>query len=124
MGERLNYIITVSGLVQGVGFRPFIYRLANESGLEGWVLNTNENVRIGLRTDPASLDLFIDRVRQQAPPASEIGSISVELAPLEDFAGFRIIESEKPFRSGHQGESGYSRLHGLPGRYEGANKAH
>lgn len=90
----MNYIITVSGLVQGVGFRPFIYRLASESGLEGWVLNTNENVRIGLRADQASLDRFLDLVRQQAPPASEIGTISVETAPPEDFSGFRILGSE------------------------------
>jgi hydrogenase maturation protein HypF len=94
MGERVNYIITVSGLVQGVGFRPFIYRLANETGLEGWVLNTNENVRIGLRTDQDSLDRFVDQVRQQAPPASEIVSISVEVANTEILSGFRIIESE------------------------------
>jgi len=94
MGKRVNYIITVSGLVQGVGFRPFIYRLANESGLEGWVLNTNENVRIGLRTDQAALERFLDQVRQQAPPASEIGDISIEMTPSEVFSGFRIIESE------------------------------
>ena len=94
MGERINYIITVSGLVQGVGFRPFIYRLAQEAGLEGWVLNTNENVRIGLRTDQAALERFIDQVRQQTPPASEIGTINVEMAPQEVFSGFRIIESE------------------------------
>jgi len=94
MGERKNYIITVSGLVQGVGFRPFIYRLASESGLEGWVLNTNENVRIGIRADQASVDRFLDQVRQQAPPASEIGTIGVETAPQEDFYGFRILGSE------------------------------
>jgi len=94
MGERINYIITISGLVQGVGFRPFIYRLANEAGLEGWVLNTNENVRIGLRTDQVSLERFIEQVRQQAPPASEIGDISIEMGPREDISGFRIYESE------------------------------
>jgi hydrogenase maturation protein HypF len=94
MGERENYIITVSGLVQGVGFRPFIYRLANESGLEGWILNTNENVRIGLRADPNALDRFIEQIRQEAPSASRIGSINIELAPREDFSGFSIIESE------------------------------
>jgi hydrogenase maturation protein HypF len=94
MGKRENYIITISGLVQGVGFRPFIYRLAIEAGLEGWVLNTNENVRIGLRTDPAALDRFIGQIRQQAPAASRIESLSVEMAPPEDFSGFSIIESE------------------------------
>jgi hydrogenase maturation protein HypF len=94
MDKEENYIITVSGLVQGVGFRPLIYRLANEAGLEGWVLNTNENVRIGLRTEKAALERFIERIRQQAPPASEIGSIDVEPAPGEDFTGFRIIASE------------------------------
>jgi hydrogenase maturation protein HypF len=93
MIERVNYIITVSGLVQGVGFRPFIYRLATELDLDGWVMNTNENVRIGILTAPTILKQFIDRVRQQAPPASRVGGISVELALPEDYHGFEIIQS-------------------------------
>ena len=93
-GDRENYIITVSGLVQGVGFRPFIHRLANEMELDGWVLNTNENVRIGLLGDRSTVDLFADRISRESPPAAEIGSIHVENARPEDFKGFRIIKSE------------------------------
>jgi len=94
MGDRVNYIITVSGLVQGVGFRPFIYRLASELDLDGRVMNTNENIRISIQTDKLTLERFIDQIRQLAPPASEIGAISVETAPPEVFSGFRIIESK------------------------------
>jgi len=94
MGTRENYIITVSGLVQGVGFRPFIYRLAKEAGLDGWVLNTNEDVRIKVAADRAAVDRFTDQIRQQAPPASRIGDIIVETVPPEELCGFRIIGSE------------------------------
>ena len=94
MAGKANYIITVSGLVQGVGFRPYIYRLATEAGLDGWVLNTNEDVRIGLRTDPDTVEGFVERIRQQAPPASIIREISVEAVPREEYSGFRIIASE------------------------------
>ena len=90
----MNYIITVSGLVQGVGFRPLIHRLAYEAGLDGWVLNTNEDVRIGLRTDQATVNMFVERIRRQAPPASSIREITVEQAPPEEYSGFRIIASE------------------------------
>ena len=94
MGKRNTYIITVTGLVQGVGFRPFIYRLAHETGLEGWVANTNENVRIAVNADRAGLEQFIHLIRHQAPPASRIGSIHAKTTAPEKYSGFRIIESE------------------------------
>jgi hydrogenase maturation protein HypF len=94
MAGKSNYIITVSGLVQGVGFRPYVYRLAMEAGLDGWVLNTNEDVRIGLLADPGTVERFVERIRQQAPPASSIREISVEVVPREEYSGFRIIASE------------------------------
>ena len=94
MGKKENYIITVSGLVQGVGFRPFIYRLASETGLEGWVLNTNEDVRIGLRAEQQIVKSLVERIRLQAPPASSIREITIEKAKPEEYSGFRIIPSE------------------------------
>jgi hydrogenase maturation protein HypF len=94
MGKKENYIITVSGLVQGVGFRPFIYRLAKEEGMDGWVLNTNENVRIGLLAEQETAERLVDRIRRQAPPASSIREILIEKAPPEMYSGFRIIPSE------------------------------
>ena len=56
MDRPVNYLITIAGLVQGVGFRPFIYRLADEFGLKGWVNNTNENVQVCFNADPELLE--------------------------------------------------------------------
>jgi hydrogenase maturation protein HypF len=80
--------------VQGVGFRPFIYRLAHESGLKGWVNNTNENIQVMINSDPDTLRAFIDKIQNQAPPASRIESIESEEVEGQEFKDFRIIESE------------------------------
>ncbi len=94
MQREKTYLIVVWGLIQGVGFRPFIYRLANGFQLKGWVNNTNENVQIALNTDPETLEEFIAQIRLQAPPASNITSIEFRETEPEYFKDFRIIESE------------------------------
>ena len=83
--------ITIQGVVQGVGFRPFVYNLARELGIRGFVSNTSEGVII--RAEGPGLDLFIDRIRQEAPPLSRIEQ--VEIAPSEPCgcAEFSIRES-------------------------------
>jgi hydrogenase maturation protein HypF len=73
-----TYLIEVKGLVQGVGFRPFIYRLANEYKLQGWVRNTNENVLICINSVEDALIRFLNDIRQKAPPASEIVSVEYQ----------------------------------------------
>jgi hydrogenase maturation protein HypF len=91
--HNYTYLIEVKGLVQGVGFRPFIYRLAMDHGLKGWVRNTNQNVLICINTDEPGLKRFIEDIRLKLPPASDIESIDHTIAGSEIFPDFRIIES-------------------------------
>ncbi|AGH82395.1 (NiFe) hydrogenase maturation protein HypF [Psychromonas sp. CNPT3] len=69
-------LIEVCGIVQGVGFRPFIYLLAKQHQLQGWVLNHPQGVHIDVQGPENELDIFIKNIRQQAPPLSQIDSIT------------------------------------------------
>ena len=60
--------VTVTGLVQGVGFRPFVYRLATDHGLAGWVRNTTGSVEITVEGEAAALEAFVHGLRTEAPP--------------------------------------------------------
>jgi hydrogenase maturation protein HypF len=86
--------IEIVGQVQGVGFRPFVARLACAQGLTGWVLNNGDGVRIHAQGDPTRLHAFETRLRSEAPPASVI--LGFQSAPTEPerLTGFRIAESE------------------------------
>lgn len=88
-------LIRVSGVVQGVGFRPFVYRLARANGLSGWVLNQENGVEIHVEGASAALENFIGALATEAPPAAQI--TAVEVAET-DFAGhddFVICDSQR-----------------------------
>ncbi len=68
--------INVRGVVQGVGFRPFVYQLARKNGLNGWVCNTSGDVTIVVEGDSQSIDQFLAGLRTNPPPQSHIESIS------------------------------------------------
>ena len=85
--------ILVTGLVQGVGFRPFVFRIAGRSGLTGWVQNTNENVKIRVTGSVQNINSFITSLRKDAPPAAIIENISVTETEIISFTEFRILES-------------------------------
>ena len=85
--------LVVTGLVQGVGFRPFVYRIATQNALAGWVLNTNENVRMVVTGTPEQLDRFLFLLRTEAPPASRVEEISSSELPTTEFDGFEIRDS-------------------------------
>ncbi|MBL7110476.1 MAG: carbamoyltransferase HypF [Bacteroidales bacterium] len=89
-----TYLIEIKGLVQGVGFRPFIYRLSKQYGLNGWVANTNEGIKVNVHTDPDSLSEFLVSLRREAPPASDIYTIQHKQVTSEEFSGFVIRESQ------------------------------
>ena len=89
-----TFIIKIKGLVQGVGFRPFIYRLAKSYNLMGWVENRNDGVVIKINCKTTILDQFITSIKQEAPPASNIVSIDCRSTDKEYFADFQIIKSE------------------------------
>ena len=67
--------IHITGLVQGVGFRPFIYRLAQTNNLKGWVENRNDGVHIQVEGNQDLIDRFINSIQHEAPIASNITSI-------------------------------------------------
>ncbi len=92
--KRERYEVGVRGVVQGVGFRPFVYRLALEEGLAGFIGNDTDGVTIEIEGPSASLESFLARLRSDAPPLSRIDSITVrEAKPIGD-TGFRIVASE------------------------------
>ncbi len=86
--------IEVSGVVQGVGFRPFVYCLARERGLSGWVNNTAEGVTIVVEGEAGAVDAFADDVWKLAPPMAVVQSVSSAKAEPEGFTSFDIRESE------------------------------
>jgi hydrogenase maturation protein HypF len=86
--------VRVRGMVQGVGFRPFIFRLARANALVGWVLNEPHGVEIHLEGAEPALQAFLNELEKQAPPAAKI--TAVEVAPAEEagFEDFTIRESQ------------------------------
>jgi hydrogenase maturation protein HypF len=86
--------IQVAGVVQGVGFRPFVYNLATSRGLAGWVNNTAEGVTIVVEGEPEVVSAFADDVWRLAPPMAVVQSVSSAEAEPEGFASFEIRASE------------------------------
>ncbi len=86
--------IHITGIVQGVGFRPFVYNLAEELGLTGWVRNTSAGVDIQVDGDQATLSDFARLLRESAPPLALIASLEVDPCPSNGFSSFEIIHSE------------------------------
>ena len=86
--------IEVAGVVQGVGFRPFVYNLARERGLVGWVNNTAEGVTIVVEGPDEVVAAFPDDVWRLAPPMAVVQTITSGAVELEGFADFAIRESE------------------------------
>jgi hydrogenase maturation protein HypF len=85
--------ITLAGHVQGVGFRPFVYRLAVELGLRGWVKNVTGRVEIHAEGDSANLDAFARGLIAQAPPLALPRLLGNEVAKPSGLDDFRILES-------------------------------
>ncbi|MBI5632005.1 MAG: carbamoyltransferase HypF [Nitrospirae bacterium] len=83
--------IIIKGIVQGVGFRPFVYNLATELKVTGFVSNTSEGVIITAEGD--NLPRFIERIKQEAPPHSKIMKMDVAPAEPGGFTEFRIVQS-------------------------------
>ncbi|MHB8167490.1 MAG: carbamoyltransferase HypF, partial [Sulfuricella sp.] len=89
--------IRVRGQVQGVGFRPFVYRLALELGLSGWVLNDADGVEIEAQGGEAALEALLRRLKKDAPDLAQVDEVSAVPAEVLPRPGFAILES----RSGH-----------------------
>jgi hydrogenase maturation protein HypF len=87
--------IRVRGVVQGVGFRPFVYRLARANTLNGWVLNGEEGVEIHLEGAETGLRAFVRDLRTQPPPAATIAEIDVQPAQPVGLSEFTIRNSQR-----------------------------
>jgi len=90
-----TFVFKIYGRVQGVGFRPFVYRLAKELNLKGYVLNSSSGVTIVLQGEKEIVDKFIDKLKKDAPPLSKIEKIENSFLDLEEFNDFTIHESRE-----------------------------
>ena len=95
MGKIGSYHIHIQGMVQGVGFRPFVYQLAHHLGLKGWVNNTTNGVHIELTTDTNTLYTFVEKIREEKPQTAEITALNIQSLPDKDFDDFQIIHSQE-----------------------------
>jgi hydrogenase maturation protein HypF len=86
--------IHITGIVQGVGFRPFVYGLARRYELKGWVRNTSAGVDIEVDGEQEVLDGFVQALRDEAPPLSRIDELSASFQAPNGFRSFDIVHSE------------------------------
>ncbi len=88
-----SHLIHIKGVVQGVGFRPFIYKLAQKINLTGWVNNSTNGVFIHINADNTTANKFVDSISNSAPKLSKITSLHIKEVPFKKYAGFDIVHS-------------------------------
>jgi hydrogenase maturation protein HypF len=93
MGEAKRIRLAIEGIVQGVGFRPFVYRLATAHSLGGWVRNTPAGVLIEVEGPPASIELFRDTILMEPPPLAVVNTVECTEVAASGAATFTILES-------------------------------
>lgn len=93
--------ISVTGVVQGVGFRPYVHRLAQRFALRGWVRNTCSDVEIAVQGRRGALEGFVHALRTETPPLARIDGVAITDTVTLLETGFRIVESA-PDDSGRQ----------------------
>lgn len=86
--------ISIRGIVQGVGFRPWVYRLAHEAGIRGSVRNDSTGVLIEAFGSSGSLAEFVQQLETSAPPAASIAELTWEAIPAQELSAFEIERSE------------------------------
>ncbi len=87
-------IVAVNGIVQGVGFRPFVHQRARLHGLSGWVLNCPEGVRLEVEGEREAVERFVDDLRTQPPVLAMIERVEVQRAEPVGYEGFEIRASD------------------------------
>jgi hydrogenase maturation protein HypF len=91
--KRQRVHARVDGTVQGVGFRPYVYRLASELGLDGYVLNDSAGVEVEVEADTDAVESFFARLADEAPPLALVERVSARPVAATGERGFRIRES-------------------------------
>lgn len=93
MSDITAYRIHVTGIVQGVGFRPFIYGLAQRHALLGWVRNTSAGVDIEVSGPPDALDAFATAITAEAPPLARVEQVAITPISPNGYTKFEILHS-------------------------------
>lgn len=94
VGQYQRLRVTAVGAVQGVGFRPFVYRLANELKLSGWIQNSSQGICVEVEGEKGGLDSFLLRLEKERPSRSSIQSIEFSFLDPLGFRGFTIRPSD------------------------------
>lgn len=112
--EELRRIaLLVRGVVQGVGFRPFVYRLASEEGLAGSIGNDTDGVTIEIEGLAGRMEAFLVRLRAEAPPLARIDSIAVRGGGGNRRSGFPDCRQRGLGPCEHRNSCGCGNLPGL-----------
>ncbi len=93
--ERRRVHARVAGVVQGVGFRPYVFRLAEQLDLAGWVLNDERGVELEVEGESAAVEEFLARLPAEVPPLAAVEAVSAEPANPRGEHGFTIVESRR-----------------------------
>lgn len=91
-------LLRIDGVVQGVGFRPYVFRLARQHELTGWVRNGGAGVEIHIEGQPAALDAFSSDLRAHPPLAAHVSAIEASAAAVGGFRAFEILDSSADAR--------------------------
>jgi hydrogenase maturation protein HypF len=87
--------LQVHGIVQAVGFRPFVHRIAEKNEIKGYIANVGDHVEIAVEGTPEDIEQFLDDLQNKNPPISEIDKIEKEECPDQQYEAFSVIKSKK-----------------------------
>lgn len=90
-----RFFLTIKGIVQGVGFRPFIYNLARSMDMKGWINNSSEGVYIDVEGTEENINMFVKYIKQNKPQLAQIDSIEVIRKDYIGYSSFEIKSSEE-----------------------------
>jgi hydrogenase maturation protein HypF len=93
--DQISSRVSVRGIVQGVGFRPFVFNLAERFSLKGWVLNDSSGVEISVEGPREKVSDFISALHEEAPPLAHIESVRARQEPITGYESFEIRHSER-----------------------------
>jgi hydrogenase maturation protein HypF len=90
----VNRKLNITGVVQGVGFRPFIYQLADRYYLNGFILNSTAGVSVELEGKENAIEAFLESLQEELPPLARIDTLSSEMGEYVGYTSFQILQSE------------------------------
>ncbi len=91
---EVNRKVKISGVVQGVGFRPFVYQLAHRYNLNGFILNNMAGVMLEIEGEEKTIGVFMEALRNELPSLARIDTLSSEKADCVGYTRFQILQSE------------------------------